>query len=93
MSKLTNESYVIQINGKSGFSKQTKIIRFTTIVHNLATLSGQITSRNKDLFLKVTKNLAINIRFMVIHALTKNSPISILFCKKRLLKAQNDNFV
>ena len=44
-----------------------KIIRFTTIVHNLATLPGQlITSRNRDLLAKVTKNLEINIRFVVI---------------------------
>ena len=43
-----------------------KIVRFTTIVHNLATLPGQITSRNRNLLAKVTKNLAINIRFVVI---------------------------
>ena len=43
-----------------------KIIRFTTIVHNLATLLCQITSRNRDLLAKVAKNLAINIRFVVI---------------------------
>ena len=43
-----------------------KIIRFTTIVHNLATLTGQNTSRNRDLLAKVTKKLAINIRFVVI---------------------------
>ena len=43
-----------------------KIIRFTTIVHNLATLPGQITSRSRDLLAKVTKNLEINIRFVVI---------------------------
>ena len=44
-----------------------KIIRFTTIVHNLATLPGQITSRNRDILqAKVTKNLAIKIRFVVI---------------------------
>ena len=43
-----------------------KIIRFTSIVHNLATLPSQITSRNRDLLAKVSKNLAINIRFMVI---------------------------
>ena len=43
-----------------------KIIRFTTVVHNLATLPGQITSRNRDLLAKVTKNLDINIRFVVI---------------------------
>ena len=42
------------------------IIRFTTIVHNLATLPGQITSRNRDLLANVTKNLAINIRFVII---------------------------
>ena len=40
------------------------IIRFTTIVHNLATLPGQITSRNRNLLANVTKNLAIN-RFFV----------------------------
>ena len=44
------------------------IIRFTTIVHNLATLPGQIMSRNRDLLAKVTKNLAINIRFVVIQS-------------------------
>ena len=43
-----------------------KIIRFTTIVHNLATLPGQITSGNRDLLAKVTKNLELNIRFVVI---------------------------
>ena len=45
-----------------------KIIRFTTIVHNLATLPGQITAklRNRNLLPKMTKNLAINIRFLVI---------------------------
>ena len=43
-----------------------KIIRFITIVHNLATLPGQITSRNRNLLSKVTTNLAINIRFVVI---------------------------
>ena len=42
------------------------IIRFTTIVHNLATLPGQITSGNGNLLAKVTKNLEINIRFVVI---------------------------
>ena len=36
-----------------------KIIRFTTIIHNLATLPGQITSRNRNLLAKVTKNLEI----------------------------------
>ena len=42
------------------------IIRFTIVqVHNLATFPGQITS-NRDLLAKVTKNLAINIRFVVI---------------------------
>ena len=47
-------------------SKQ-NIIHFTTIiVHNLATLPGQITSRNRNLLAKMTKNLAINIRFVVI---------------------------
>ena len=45
-------------------NKQKK--RFTTIVHNLATLPGQITSRNRNLLAKITKNLAINIRFVVI---------------------------
>ena len=50
---------VVLVNNK-------KITRFTTIVHNLATLLGQITSRNKDLLAKVTKNLEINIRFEVI---------------------------
>ena len=43
-----------------------KITRFTTIVHNLATLPGQITSRNRNLLAKMTKNLAINIRSIVI---------------------------
>ena len=43
-----------------------KIIRFTTIAHNLATLPGQITSRHRNLLAKVTKNLAVNIRFVVI---------------------------
>ena len=43
-----------------------KIIRFTIIVHNLAALTSQITSRNRNLLAKVTKNLAINIRFVVI---------------------------
>ena len=44
-----------------------KIISFTTIVHNLATLRpDQITSRNRDLLAKVTKILEINIRFVVI---------------------------
>ena len=43
-----------------------KIICFTTVVHNLATLPGQITSQNRDLLAKVTKNLEINIRFVVI---------------------------
>ena len=57
LSKLLGE--VVLIN------KQ-KIIRFTTIVHNLATLSGYITSRNRDLLPKMTKNLAINIRLVVI---------------------------
>ena len=57
LSKLMGE--VVSVN------KQ-KIIRFTTIVHNLVTLPGQITSRNRDLLAKVTKNLAINIQFVVI---------------------------
>ena len=43
-----------------------KIIRFTTVVHNLTTLPGQIMTRNRYLLAKVTKNLAINIRFVVI---------------------------
>ena len=43
-----------------------KIIRFTIIVHNLATLSGQVTSRNRNLLAKMNKNLAINIQFVVI---------------------------
>ena len=43
-----------------------KIIRFTTIVHNLATLACQIMSRDRDLLAKVIKNLAINNRFVVI---------------------------
>ena len=43
-----------------------KIVHFTTMVHNLATLPGQITSRNRNLLAKMTKNLAINIRFIVI---------------------------
>ena len=43
-----------------------KIIRFTTVVHNWATLPGRIMSRNKNLLAKMTKNLAINIQFMVI---------------------------
>ena len=45
------------------------IIRFTTVVHNLATLPGQISVMkysNRDFLAKVTKNLAINIRFVVI---------------------------
>ena len=42
------------------------IIRFTTIVHNLTTLPGQITSRNRNLLAKVTKNLEINNRLVVI---------------------------
>ena len=45
------------------------IIRFTTVVHNLATFPGQIIVMkysNRDLLAKVTKNLAINIRFVVI---------------------------
>ena len=41
------------------------IIRFTTVVHNLATFPGQITSRNRNLLAKMTKNLAINIRYVV----------------------------
>ena len=43
-----------------------KIIRFITIVHNLASLPGQITSQNRDLLSKMTKNLAINIRLVVL---------------------------
>ena len=43
-----------------------KIIRFTPIVHNLATLAGQITSRNGNLLAKITQNLEINIRLEVI---------------------------
>ena len=43
-----------------------KVIRFTTIVHNLATLPGHITSRNRNLLAKVTKNLPVNVRFVVI---------------------------
>ena len=43
-----------------------KIIRFTTVVHNLEILLGEITSRNRDLLAKVTKNFEINIRFEVI---------------------------
>ena len=42
------------------------IIRFTTIVHNLATLPDQITSRSRNLLAKMTKNLVINIRFVAI---------------------------
>ena len=45
------------------------IIRFTTVVHNLATFPGQINVMkysNRDLLAKMTKNLAINIRFVVI---------------------------
>ena len=42
-------------------------IRMTYIrVHNLATLPGQNTSRDRGLLAKVTENLAINIRFGVI---------------------------
>ena len=47
--------------GKVVLVNKQKLTRFTTIVHNLATLPGQITSRNRDLLAKVTKNLAINI--------------------------------
>ena len=45
------------------------IIRFTTAVHNLATLPAKyyvMKYSNRDLLAKVTKNLAINIRFVVI---------------------------
>ena len=44
------------------------IIRFTTVVHNLATLPAKLIMKylNRDLLAKVTKNLAINIRFVVI---------------------------
>ena len=46
------------------------IIRFATVVHNLATLPGQINYVKKysirDLLAKVSKNLAIKIRFVVI---------------------------
>ena len=45
------------------------IIRFTTVVHNLATFPGQkyvMKYSNRDLLAKVTKNLAINIRLVVI---------------------------
>ena len=46
-------------------NKQT-IIRFTTVVHNLATLPNNIMKYStRDLLAKVTKNLAINIRFVV----------------------------
>ena len=50
-----------------------KITRFTMIVHNLATLPGQITPRNRDLLAKVTKNLEINIRFVVIQGYSRVS--------------------
>ena len=50
-----------------------KIIRITTIVHNLATLPGQITPQNRDLLAKVTKNLEINIRFVVIQGYSRVS--------------------
>ena len=43
-----------------------KIIRFTTIVHNLASLPGQTMSRSINLLVKMTKNLTINIGFVVI---------------------------
>ena len=49
--------------------KKKLIIRFTTVVHNLATLPGQnyvMKYSNRDLLAKVPKNLAINIRFVVI---------------------------
>ena len=45
------------------------IIRFTTVVHNLATFPDPnyvMKYSNRDLLAKVTKNLAINIRFVVI---------------------------
>ena len=44
------------------------IIRFTTVVHNLATSQANYVMKysNRDLLAKVTKNLAINIRFVVI---------------------------
>ena len=54
--------------GEVGLVNKQKIIRFTTIVHNLATLPGQITSRNRNVLAIMTKNLAINIRFVVIKA-------------------------
>ena len=52
--------------GEGGLVNKQTIIRFTTVVHNLATLPGQITSRNRNLLAKMSKNLAINIRFVVI---------------------------
>ena len=45
------------------------IIRFTTVVHNLATYPGKnyvMKYSNRDLLAKVTKDLVINIRFVVI---------------------------
>ena len=53
------------------------IIRFTTVVHNLATFPGQITSCNThiEIYWRVTKNLAINIRFVVIKGYNLECPI------------------
>ena len=52
--------------GEGVLVNKQKIIRFTNVVYNLATLPGHITSQNRNLLAKMTKNLAINILFMVI---------------------------
>ena len=55
-----------KLMGKVVLVNKQKILRFTTIVHNLATLPGQITSRNRNILAKLTKRLAFNIRLVVI---------------------------
>ena len=42
-------------------------IRFTTVVRNVARLNYVMKYSNRDLLAKVTKNLAINIRFVVVN--------------------------
>ena len=59
----------IHINGRSGFSKQTNnntLYHRCTYLGNFATPNYVMKYSNRDLLAKVTKNLAINIRFVVI---------------------------
>ena len=59
----------MQINGRSGFSKQTNnntLYHRCTQLGNFPKPNYVMKYSNRDLLAKVTKNLVINIRFVVI---------------------------